>query len=414
MLAGCASTSLKTSTVLEVESKYHVMPMVQTPTVASAHELIPVINRLFPLVMDELVSAGVVKDRESVEKSLRETRVALIEQPEACGLSKPCVGVDRCARVRGCSWAWARAAWVARRWPPIKRSEWPDEPCDHTRTVCAVDSTAQQSTDYLPDLSHELSELICQTVGADAHSPTAVEAQNRATDRYRKQVAQGRQSKGHSSRTGRRGSHEDDGHCITEDDETILVKGEPGRRWPKVLALKGRERQARRVRGIQHEVQTAPCASVCLPGVRRLDSTGYVRVSSLRQPRMRESLPPVSRYTCRQHAGHALEGPGPNSRPDKATRGVSDPNSEVDRKRRDESAQESRVRGTPERPGGGVRYPFSDSLGNSPSTHLATRGIELAELICQTVNKDSSLSLARTPEVNAAVARAVSLYRGVQ
>ena len=176
---GCGSSALPTGTLLRVESKYHVGPMQQLCTRDNAEELIPIVRKAWPLVVAEHARVGIRAD----EKQLDGTRVCLIEQPEACGAARPCVGHVLCARRRGCASAWGRYAWVARRWPPICREEWPGEPCG-AGCSCAL-TASEQSTDYLADLIHELAELACQSAGADAHKEPSLTAQRKALEAYR-------------------------------------------------------------------------------------------------------------------------------------------------------------------------------------------------------------------------------------
>lgn len=195
LLCNCTTTSLPTKTALNVESKYRVGPMVQT--CGSAQELIPIVEQVWPLVLTELEAEGILKDRAALERELGKSwrqsaaRVCLVEQPDLCGPSKPCVGQPICARRRGCAWSWGRYAWVSRHWPPICRPDWPDEPCDDKGTICCVHSEPEQSTDYIPDLIHELAELACQSMNVDAHGAPALAAQARALQSYRKQNAGG-------------------------------------------------------------------------------------------------------------------------------------------------------------------------------------------------------------------------------
>uniref|UniRef100_A0A6H1Z8Z0 Uncharacterized protein n=1 Tax=viral metagenome TaxID=1070528 RepID=A0A6H1Z8Z0_9ZZZZ len=121
-LCGCTSTSLPTATVLNVESKQRVGPHVQQ--CSHAEELRPAVEAAWPVVLEEMRRHTGV-DPAKVEAALRKTwresavRACLLEEPDTCGPG---------GRKAGCADAWARYAWVSRRWPPLCRGDWPAEP----------------------------------------------------------------------------------------------------------------------------------------------------------------------------------------------------------------------------------------------------------------------------------------------
>lgn len=179
LLAGCPSSALPTSTILSIESRYRVGPMVQVCPKDNVEEMRVFVNRAWPLVFAAHVAAGLVKDAAAVERKLTGTRVCLIDQPDLCsGIQHDCTGPDKiCARRRGCAMAWGRYAWVSRNWPPICRPDYSSEP--H-----CVSPGASQSTDWHSDGIHELSELVAQTAGFDAHGEPSLKAQALATKAY--------------------------------------------------------------------------------------------------------------------------------------------------------------------------------------------------------------------------------------
>ena len=158
---GCTSSSLRTKTVLNVESKHRVMDTAQT--CGSAQELIPLVEKAWPVILDEMVKAGIVKDPSKLEADLKGTfwrgsvRACLLEQPDVCGPCKAgAVGNDLCARKRGCASSFARFIWISRWWGPVCRGDWPTEP------HCVLPGAAPRSLDYRSDLVAEMGNFIWQ------------------------------------------------------------------------------------------------------------------------------------------------------------------------------------------------------------------------------------------------------------
>jgi len=131
-------------------------PLNQQPCQES-QALLKKVDTIYSLLASEFVSEGKVKDYDVFIKGLRSRRYAcLIEEPESCCIhgagsvacAGPCQGTT-CARKRGCATNYI--LWVARNWPPICTSAWPNEP------HCVAAGSARQQN-YDDDLVHEVCE----------------------------------------------------------------------------------------------------------------------------------------------------------------------------------------------------------------------------------------------------------------
>ena len=178
LLSGCPSSALPTATILSVESKYRVGPMIQT--CSHAEELIPLVEQAWNVVLEEMERAGLLPDRVAIERELKGTRVCLVLEPDLCGpASTKCIGIPQCARRRGCASAWGKYVWIARWWPPVCRPEWKDEP------NCVAEGQPR-SSNYRSDLCWELANLAYQASGGQLNPhnvPAAVKAAASATKR---------------------------------------------------------------------------------------------------------------------------------------------------------------------------------------------------------------------------------------
>jgi hypothetical protein len=161
--SGCPSSALPTNVGFLVQSKYGLHTL---DTCTSAPELVALLNRAVPVVLEEMERAGLAK-RADLEASLRKKPAygCFVEQPQPCAVTPDtCTAhLPVCARRRGCTIEGVQF-WVSRYWPPVCRADWPDEPCG-VGCRCSAGPAQQSSAGWQRDAIGEVVALFCARAG---------------------------------------------------------------------------------------------------------------------------------------------------------------------------------------------------------------------------------------------------------
>jgi hypothetical protein len=159
LLTGCPSSAIPGKTAILMESKRSTPIQLCMATPEFRNQL----DQAVLLVGKELRAAGLISAREATLEGGDTPIACQIDQPEPCLLTpascRKYPKSPRCARKRGCGHA--NGLWIARLWPPVCTSEWPDE------AHCVQTAEEQSTRGFVSDLCKE----VCEVFGA-RHTPS--------------------------------------------------------------------------------------------------------------------------------------------------------------------------------------------------------------------------------------------------
>lgn len=157
LLAGCPSPGLVTG--ITGVSSQQGFTLNTTQNCIDADKAVQIADIAFPIYFRHLTAAGYIKDSLPADtKSLAKVSLCLVEDPEPCrgggwlrgpfGPKLPGEKYPMAARKHGCASMYG--CWSSKKWPPVCRKEWPDEP--HCVTADKVDLNWDWKKNYIHEL----------------------------------------------------------------------------------------------------------------------------------------------------------------------------------------------------------------------------------------------------------------------
>jgi hypothetical protein len=134
LLCGCPSPGLVTGLTGVTSQQGYTLNTTQK--CVDAARAVEIADIAFPIYWRQLKGAGYIKDVASDMKRLDKVSLCLIVDPEPCrgggwtrgpfGPKLPGEKYPLAARKHGCASMYG--CWSSKKWPPVCRKEWPDEP----------------------------------------------------------------------------------------------------------------------------------------------------------------------------------------------------------------------------------------------------------------------------------------------